>query len=144
MVINIRRILSFVLIVFLLVSVMFAAAATENPQPPMDAFEAISSALEADAELGSLRVRESNALRKLLSLREDPSQALDVETAELISDIHMIWARFTARSREVASDVLRAIIAIDTELCRQASWRSFWRSLRSGSARRKQSLGRRV
>jgi len=119
MIIYMRRVLSVGLIVLLLASVLFVTAGAESLQPPNDAFDAISLALEADAELGGLVIREHNALQRLSRLRYDPMQTPNAEMAELISDIHMIWARFTARSREVVLEVLSTIIAIDTELNKQ-------------------------
>jgi len=120
-----RRVLSGGLIVLLLASVLFVTAGAESPQPPADAFDAISLALETDAELSGLVVREHNALQRLSRLRYAPIQVPDAEMAELISDIHLIWARLTTRSREVVLDVLNTIIAIDTELYKQLELEAF-------------------
>ncbi|MDR2570389.1 MAG: hypothetical protein LBD23_08855 [Oscillospiraceae bacterium] len=106
------------LIAFLLIAPMSAAASTGNTAPA-DAPRAISMALEADAELSGLVIREQNAFARLIRLRDDPEEAPDAEMAEIISDIHWIWARFISRSREVTAEVLRTIMAVDNEMSRQ-------------------------
>jgi hypothetical protein len=54
-----------------------------------------------------------------MRLRDDPLRAPDAEMAEIISDIHWIWARFISRSREVTAEILSTIMAIDNEIHKQ-------------------------
>lgn len=86
---------------------------------PRNAEEAIAAALGDNPELADLKIRESYAFNKLKNARRDPVLSLDASTAEHLSELHEVWARFETGSADIVAEVLSTIMAIDTESTRQ-------------------------